>query len=91
MRSEPTNKWASKPRKKPRTAHSGKGKSAMQRLSKTLRANHPMCQVCNVKPSTEVHHVVKWKDSVLHRLDPRFLVCVCRACHEMMERHGESA
>jgi hypothetical protein len=91
MRSEPSCKGAEKPRKEARTAHSGKGKSAMQRLSKTLRANHPICQVCNVRPSTEVHHVVKWRESELHRLDPRFLLCVCRACHEQVERHGEGA
>lgn len=86
MRVEPTCKWAEKPKHASRSAHTGRGKSAFQKLSRTLRANHPLCQVCGVRPSAEVHHVVPWQDSEVHRLDPRFLLCVCRPCHEQVER-----
>ena len=58
----------------------------MRSLSRVLRANHPFCQVCNVKPSAEVHHRVKWNDDPMKRLDVANLVCVCRACHEQLEK-----
>jgi len=89
MRSEPINRWAVKPPKPTRTAHSGKGSGrAWKRLSKTLRANNPLCTVCMVKPSTEVHHKVRWVDSVEGRLDPNNLIACCRSCHELLERHA---
>ena len=87
MRREPLNRWAWKPTRT-RSAHTGKGKKAMENLSRVMRANYPFCQVCQVRPSTEVHHFVKWKDSVVGRLDARnFLVC-CRACHEQVEKNA---
>ena len=87
MRSEPVNRWAQKPRKPSRSGHSGKGSGRPWRsLSLNLRASRPLCEVCMVKPSTEVHHKVKWADSVEGRLDPKNLVAVCRACHEILER-----
>jgi 5-methylcytosine-specific restriction endonuclease McrA len=58
----------------------------MQQLSRVLRANHPFCQVCNVKPSAEVHHRFKWRDNPGRRLDASTLVVCCRACHEQLEK-----
>ena len=87
MRSEPLNKWAGKARRS-HSAHEGAGKKAMQALSRVLRANHPFCQVCNVRPSTEVHHCVKWRDSVAHRLDVSRMLVVCRECHEQVEKRA---
>lgn len=88
MRSEPTCKHAQKGYV-PRAGHKGRGHGRpWLRLSRALRANHPLCQVCNVRPSTEVHHIVKWSDSVEGRLDPRNLIACCRPCHEVMERGG---
>ncbi len=86
MRSEPTNKWASKP-VRVRAGHSGKGHGRpWQRLSRNIRANHPLCQVCETRPSTEVHHKRKWYASVEGRLDPRNCIAVCRSCHELLEK-----
>ena len=90
MRSEPTNKWASKP-KRIRAGHSGKGSGRPWKgLSRAIRANHPFCEVCEKRPSTEVHHKRKWYDSVEGRLDPRNLVAVCRECHELIEKANGS-
>lgn len=95
MKSEPTNKWASKQGHAPvkaRGGHQGKGHGRpWLRLSRNLRANHPMCQVCQARPSAEVHHKVRWVDCVVSRLDPRNCVAVCRACHELLEKHGRKA
>lgn len=88
MRSEPTNKWAAKPTKPKRSGHTGKHAWAWRTLSRNLRANHPLCQVCNLKPSVEVHHRVRWVDCEVSRLDPRNCVSVCRPCHELLEKHG---
>jgi hypothetical protein len=44
-----------------------------------------------VKPSTEVHHKIKWGDSVEGRLDPRNLIACCRSCHEILERGANGA
>lgn len=85
MRREPTNRWASRPTTS-RSAHAGRGSGAWRRVSRETRANHPFCQVCAVRPSTEVHHLVPWKESETHRLDARNLVAVCRDCHEQLER-----
>jgi hypothetical protein len=85
MRREPTNKWASKPERKG-SAHTGTHSNAMRALSRNIRANHPMCEVCEVRPSTEVHHKRKWSESVHGRLDPRNLLAVCRECHELVEK-----
>ena len=68
------------------SAHRGRHKSRMEVLSRLLRANHPFCQVCGIKPSTEVHHVVKWTADESARLDPRLLMAVCRSCHEQVEK-----
>ena len=87
MRTEPENRWAEKPANAARSAHTGKGSSRpWKTLSRALRANNPVCEACGVKPSTEVHHVLKWSESVVGRLVPRNCVCVCRTCHEIMER-----
>lgn len=88
MRREPLNRWAWKPEPRKRSAHEGVGSKAMRNLSRVMRANHPFCQVCGVKPSTEVHHVVKWKESVVGRLDARNLVVCCRECHEQAEKNA---
>ena len=84
MRSEPSNRWARRETK--RSAHTGKHSNAMRALSRNMRANHPMCQVCETRPSTEVHHKRKWTEDVHGRLDPRNLLCVCRDCHELIEK-----
>jgi 5-methylcytosine-specific restriction endonuclease McrA len=87
MRTEPENKWAQQAPKAARSAHTGKGSSRpWKTLSRALRANQPICEVCGVKPSTEVHHVVKWSASVVGRLDPRNCICCCRTCHELLEK-----
>jgi len=92
MRSEPTNKWAQKPPERSRSGHTGRGSGRpWQRVSRALRANRPLCEVCMVKPSTEVHHKIKWNDSVEGRLDPRNLVACCRSCHEILERGSHGA
>lgn len=94
MRSEPTNRWATtnvKARGKARSGHEGRGAWAWRELSRNLRANHPMCQVCETRPSVEVHHRVRWVDCEVSRLDPRNCVCVCRSCHELLEKHGRKA
>lgn len=85
MRREPTNRWAV-PEKRSHSAHRGKHKSRMEKLSRELRANNPFCQVCCKRPSTEVHHKRKWSDDVASRIDPRNLLCVCRECHELIEK-----
>lgn len=86
MRREPLVKHAEPVRH--RGAHRGKHRKAMAELSRQLRANHPVCQVCAARPSTEVHHRVKWTDSVAKRLDRANLVVCCRSCHEQLERQG---
>ncbi len=55
------------------------------RLSKALRQNHPLCQVCGVLPSEQVHHVVPVQVDRRLMLDPRNLVVCCRACHEKLD------
>lgn len=82
---EPSCKYA---RREPesRTGHAGKHSKRMRRLSQALRANHPFCEVCTVRPGVEVHHVVKWADSEALRVDPANLVICCRDCHEALEK-----
>lgn len=86
MRVEPTNRWASKPERSRGSGHQGRGHGRpWQRLSLVMRANHPFCQVCNTRPSAEVHHLVKWHDNPAKRLDARNLLAVCRDCHAKLE------
>jgi 5-methylcytosine-specific restriction endonuclease McrA len=91
MRVEPTNRWAQKPPRTRHKAHKGKGSGRpWLRLTKALRANHPFCQVCHTRPSTEVHHIKPWNDAPEARLDPRNLLAVCRDCHERIEGRRSS-
>lgn len=57
------------------------------RLSATLRENNPLCQVCGVLPSEEVHHKIPVKVDPRLKLVPSNLLAVCRSCHERLE-HG---
>ena len=72
-----------------RSAHTGKGSGRpMFKLSRAKRANHPMCEECHVRPSVEVHHIIPWHASIVHRLDASNLVACCRDCHERLEKQS---
>lgn len=63
------------------------------RLSKRIRTERPLCQVCQaqgkVTAATEVHHLLPITLSPHLRLEPTNLLSVCRVCHEELER-GDS-
>ncbi|MGI9251256.1 MAG: HNH endonuclease signature motif containing protein [Pseudohongiellaceae bacterium] len=56
-----------------------------RRLSKAIRAERPICEVCKTRPSQEVHHKVQSPAGDMF-YDPRNLVAICRNCHFKMHR-----
>jgi len=58
-----------------------------ERLSKQVRAEEPVCQICGDAPSTEVDHIEPFDgvDDPL-RLDRENLQAVCSACHNKKTR-----
>jgi 5-methylcytosine-specific restriction protein A len=58
---------------------------AWRRLSERVRAEHPLCQVCeqrgDVTPATEVHHIIPVDDAPWLRLERSNLVSICNQCH----------
>jgi hypothetical protein len=50
---------------------------------------HPKCQVCEVHPSTDIHHRRgRWKSRLT---DATFFLAVCRACHDKIHHNPEWA
>lgn len=54
---------------------------------------HPVCQRCNEKLTSDVHHIlspfeygINNDEAIRRLLDPANLICLCRDCHN--EIHG---
>ena len=58
-----------------------------ERISKMVRAQHPVCQICHDAPSDDVDHIIPFSgpnDPVRTQLSN--LQAVCRACHQRKTR-----
>lgn len=62
--------------------------SRWDRLSLTIRANHPLCQHCNKAPSTSVHHLQPAEVAPERMYDPSNLLAVCWPCHQKLDHPG---
>ncbi len=51
------------------------------KLSKKLRKENPICEICNINNSTEVHHWLLHRHFLSHKYDVENLICVCHNCH----------
>lgn len=77
----------------PRTdveAVSIRSSSKWTRLSRQIRRERPICEEClkkggPLKPSQEVHHVVKVRSNPNLAFDPANLMALCRECHLEIE------
>lgn len=45
---------------------------------------HPVCEVCQIKESSEVHHIVPISEGGKH--DKGNIMAVCRECHDEIHR-----
>jgi 5-methylcytosine-specific restriction endonuclease McrA len=74
----------------PRQRQRGRYDYAWDKLSKRLRRQRPLCEVCKeqgrVTPSSEVHHKVSPEDAPDRMYDVTNLLVICHDCHE--EIHG---
>lgn len=53
-----------------------------QTISREVRADNPVCQVCRAQPSAQVHHRISIADGGTNE---RFnLVAVCGSCHQRL-------
>ena len=63
--------------------------SEWDRLSKRIRKDKPLCEVCEAKgrvsPATSVHHIVPVYVDETRKLDETNLISVCRECHEELD------
>lgn len=68
--------------------------SRWKALSLRYRANHPLCEHCELHgrttPATEVHHKVPVKIAPRLRLQADNLIAVCRECHEKLEKGSQT-
>lgn len=58
-----------------------------------LARNHGMCERCNRKPATEVHHIIPVTDENVDdysiSLDEKNLMALCKECHDSIRSEGE--
>lgn len=64
--------------------------SKWTRLSKQIRRERPICEEClkkggALKPSQEVHHIIKVRSNPNLAFDPANLMALCRECHLEIE------
>ena len=58
-----------------------------ERISKIVRAAHPVCQICQNEPSAHVDHITPFKGvSDPLRTDRSNLQALCVACHQAKTR-----
>lgn len=77
----------------PRTdveAVSIRSSSKWTRLSRQIRCERPICEEClnkggPLKPSQEVHHIVKVQSNPNLAFDPANLMALCKECHLEIE------
>lgn len=62
-------------------------------LSLWFRMENPICQMCNEKLTSDVHHIlspfeqgISQAEAMRRLLDPTNLICLCRNCHNFI--HG---
>ncbi|HEA3208362.1 TPA: HNH endonuclease [Aeromonas dhakensis] len=69
--------------KKRYESHKFYSTQAWQRLSKSVRSEYPICQVCNQKISDVVdhHYEIRYPDGEYYKLDARNLTAMCHQCH----------
>ncbi len=68
----------------------GRRDSRWKNLSQRLRSEKPLCMRCElegiIRAATEVHHVIPVAVRPDLELDPSNCMCICRSCHEIIER-----
>ena len=52
------------------------------KLREIYLRKHPICEVDNISPSTEIHHTYSGKDRETHFLDVGSWMAVCRKSHD---------
>lgn len=57
-----------------------------QKIRENLLEEFPICKVCNINPSTEVHHA-KGRGKYLFE----YLIPICRACHNWCHQNVKEA
>lgn len=55
-------------------------------LSKKIRKERPMCELCHIKPSTQVHHIFSRRFKAT-MFDEDNLLAICNGCH--MKAHND--
>lgn len=66
-----------------------------QRFRLTILQERPLCEDQpdhhpeQIRPSVEVHHLVKIKHDPTLRLDPENVLALCPACHDRRTAKGE--
>lgn len=50
---------------------------------------HPFCEVCQIKESSEVHHIVPISEGGKH--DKGNIMAVCRECHDLIHKRMREA
>lgn len=53
-------------------------------LRRSMLNLHPCCQLCGVKPSTDIHHKEKRGRNYLN---PETFMVFCRGCHDEIHSH----
>lgn len=54
---------------------------------KSYLSLHPICQVCNISETTEIHHKKGKIGKLLY--NPLYFLAVCRPCHNKIENNPE--
>ncbi|TPR49844.1 HNH endonuclease [Apilactobacillus micheneri] len=72
--------------------------SKWRKLSEQVRCEQPMCSIClkkkklgqqiEVRPSEEVHHILKVRDYPDSALDRKNLIGLCKKCHKVLTDKG---
>ncbi len=61
-----------------------------ERISRMIRAEHPVCQICNAAPSVHTDHIIPF-DGVNDplRTDHNNLQAVCLECHQAKTQNDQ--
>jgi hypothetical protein len=59
-------------------------------ISRVIRKQHPICQMCGKNPSTQVHHIIsRYYKATFY--EPDNFLAVCGGCHRKVDYDAEWA
>lgn len=53
--------------------------------AKILKRDKYKCALCNSKKPLQIHHIIRFADSVMLRDNPENLISLCRTCHNKIK------